>query len=45
MGLLLAYISSKKAEGLNSEELSKELIFHNWDVELVKLAINEAFKD
>ena len=43
MGLLLAYIGSKKSEGLNSEELSKELISHNWDVELVKLAISKAF--
>jgi len=45
IGLLLAYIRSKRSAGMSPEQLSKELIAHNWDAELVKLAISKVFKD
>lgn len=44
LGILIAFVSDKKSQGLGAEAISKELIEHNWDMELVNLAISEVFK-
>ena len=44
LGVLVTFISAKKAQGCSFELISKELISHNWDHLLVDLAIKEVFK-
>jgi membrane protease YdiL (CAAX protease family) len=43
LGILTAFISDRKSRGLSASEISKELIEHNWDIELVSLAVAEVF--
>jgi hypothetical protein len=42
--MLLTFVSAKKSAGLSASVVKKELIDHNWDYELVDLAIDEVYK-
>jgi membrane protease YdiL (CAAX protease family) len=44
LGILRAFVSLKKSQGFDAVAISKELIGHNWDIELVDLAIKKVFK-
>jgi len=44
LNILVAFISTKKSQGLSAQTLKEELIYHNWDPVLVDLAIKEVFK-
>ena len=44
LGILITFVSARKSGGFNAALISKELIEHNWDIDLVDLAINEVFK-
>ena len=44
LAILITFVSAKKAQGSSAEMISRELIAHHWDIELIKLAIEEVFK-
>lgn len=44
LGILITFVSAKRNQGYSAEQISKELIIHNWDIELIDLAIKECFK-
>jgi hypothetical protein len=44
LGILVNFISQKRAQGTSAEAIRKELILHDWDLTLVNLAISEVFK-
>jgi len=44
LGILITFVSAKKSQGLDAAAIGKELIEHNWDIDLVDLAIREVFK-
>jgi len=41
--VLSVFISERKSKGGLPEEISAELIAHNWDIDLVKLAVAKVF--
>jgi hypothetical protein len=41
LGVLIAFISAKRAQGCSTETIKEELIRHNWDHLLVNLAIEK----
>lgn len=43
IGILTAFISQKKQQGLSADKLKAELIGYNWDPVLVEIAIKRAF--
>lgn len=43
LSVLTAFVSTRKSQGLSAASVSAELIRHNWDPELVALAIKEVF--
>lgn len=42
--ILIAFIASKRDQGISSEMVKKELIRHNWDHLLVSLAVEKVFR-
>ena len=44
LSILVAFISVKKAQGVDSKIIKKELIKNNWDSLLVELAIKEIYQ-
>jgi len=44
LGVLAAFIAERKSNGVDKETLRSELLKHNWDADLVGLAIKEIFK-
>lgn len=44
LGVLSAFIRDRKSQGLSEGQITQELIAHNWDAQLVNLAIREVFK-
>lgn len=45
LDILLVFVSAKRAQGVDADTIKKELITHNWDPELINLAIEEVFKE
>lgn len=45
LGVLIAFVSAKRSQGACAELIKGELISNNWDRLLVKLAIEEVFKE
>lgn len=45
LGILITFISAKRSQGSSAELIKGELINNNWDQLLVKLAIEEVFKE
>ncbi len=45
LGILVVFVSTQKNKGFDSETIKRELIKHNWDIDLVDLAIEEVFKE
>ncbi|MFH0826557.1 MAG: CPBP family intramembrane glutamic endopeptidase [Candidatus Omnitrophota bacterium] len=43
LGVLTAYMGAKKAQGQSRQAIREELIAHEWDTELVDLALAELF--
>ncbi|MFH1354696.1 MAG: CPBP family intramembrane glutamic endopeptidase [Candidatus Omnitrophota bacterium] len=43
LGVLKTFVSEKKSKGLGEAAIKKELIAHNWDIDLVEIAIHEVF--
>jgi membrane protease YdiL (CAAX protease family) len=43
LNILLAFVALKKSQGFNEQDLRRELMSHNWDSNLIDLAIKEAF--
>lgn len=44
LGVLIVFVSAQKNQGVEAEIIKKELLSHNWDIDLVDLAIEEVFK-
>jgi membrane protease YdiL (CAAX protease family) len=44
LGVLVVFVSAQKNNGFDAETIKKGLLSHNWDIELVDLAIEEVFK-
>jgi hypothetical protein len=42
--VLIPYISSRIASGIDMQVIKEELIAHNWDIVLIELAISEILK-
>lgn len=43
LNILIAFIALKKSQGFNGQDLRRELTNHNWDLNLIDLAIEEVF--
>jgi hypothetical protein len=41
--VLTAFVSAKKSQGLSEDEIRQGLIKHNWDIILVRLALEKVF--
>lgn len=44
LNILITFVSVKKSQGLSAKTIKEELLHHNWDIDLVELAINTVFK-
>ncbi len=44
LGVLVVFISVQKNKGFDAATIKKGLLSHNWDIDLVELAIEEVFK-
>ena len=44
LGILIAYVTAKKSQGLLAQDISRELTSHNWDRDLVEIAVGQVFK-
>ncbi|MFH1414250.1 MAG: CPBP family intramembrane glutamic endopeptidase [Candidatus Omnitrophota bacterium] len=43
LGVLKTFVSERKSKGLGEAAIKKELLAHNWDIDLVEIAIHEVF--
>lgn len=43
LGVLKIFVSERKIKGFSEAAIQKELIAHNWDIDLVEIAIREVF--
>jgi len=44
LNILITFITAKKSQGLSPEAIKVELLYHNWDITLIELAIKDVFK-
>jgi hypothetical protein len=44
LNILINFITLKKSQGLSPEAIKIELLYHNWDITLIELAIKDVFK-
>ena len=44
LNILIMFITAKKSQGLSPEAIKAELLYHNWDIALIELAIKDVFK-
>ncbi|MCX5704182.1 MAG: hypothetical protein NT066_06820, partial [Candidatus Omnitrophica bacterium] len=44
LNILLTFVTAKKSQGLSPEAIKAELLYHNWDITLIELAIKDVFK-
>ncbi len=45
LDVLVVFVFAQKAKGVDAETIKKALIKHNWDLDLINLAIEEVFKE
>jgi len=44
LNILITFITVKKSQGLSAKEIKEGLLYHNWDITLIELAIKDVFK-
>lgn len=44
LGMLVVFVLAQKNKGLGPQTIKREIVNHNWDIDLVDLAIEEVFK-
>jgi len=43
LNILITFMTAKKSQGLSPEAIKEELLYHNWDITLIELAIKDVF--